>query len=65
MKKLSRADKVSAEMKGEIAMKKIKGTGYNPIKNLSHWAHPKGATRPAGMAKLVKVAKASKPKKGY
>jgi hypothetical protein len=58
-------DKVSAEIKGDIAMKKI-GKSYNPIKNLSHWAHPKGAKRPAGMAKTVKArVKTTKPKKGY
>jgi hypothetical protein len=46
-----------------MMVKKIKG--YNPIKNLKHFAHPKGAARPAGMAKLVKTVKTSKPKKGY
>jgi hypothetical protein len=43
-------------------VKKIKG--YNPIKNLGHFAHKPGATRPAGMSKLVKTAKTTKPKKG-
>jgi hypothetical protein len=45
-------------------MKKIKG--YNPIKNLGSFAHKPGATRPAGLAKIVKprITK-DKPKKGY
>jgi hypothetical protein len=42
-------------------MKKIKG--YNPIKNLGAFAHKSGATRPAGMAKLVKTTVKRKPSK--
>ena len=62
--KLTKADKVAAEMKGEIAMKKI-SKGYDRLKNLGHWGHKAGATRPAGMAKLVKTTvKTTKPKKG-
>jgi hypothetical protein len=39
---------------------------FNPIKNLKDFAHPKGAKRPAGFAKLTKprITK-DKPKKGY
>jgi hypothetical protein len=35
------------------------------ILNLGKFAHPPKGTRPAGMAKLVKTAKTTKPKKGY
>jgi len=37
--------------------------GYNPIKNLKHFAHPPKGTRPAGMAKLVKTTVKRKPSK--
>ena len=62
MRKLSKADKVAAEMKGEISMKKI-SKGYYPIKNLGAFAHKVGAQRPAGMAKLVKTTVKRKPSK--
>jgi hypothetical protein len=40
-------------MKGEAStMKKIKG--YDRLKNLGAFGHKPGATRPAGMSKLVK-----------
>jgi hypothetical protein len=42
-------------------MKKIRGN-YSPLKNLGAWGHKPGATRPAGMAKLVKTTK-RKPSK--
>jgi hypothetical protein len=65
VKKLSKVDKISAEIRGDVAMRKI-GKTYNPIKNLSHWAHPKGASKPAGLAKTVKARiKTTKAKKGY
>jgi hypothetical protein len=41
-------------------VKKIKG--YNRLKNLGAWGHKPGATRPAGMAKLVKTTAKRKPK---